>query len=441
MNKPILLNKLFFVFAFLSFSASSIFAQAPISANPQQEKLLNGLKILTWRTPQADKVTVKIRIHNGSAFDPQGKEGVMSLLAENIFPNQAARDYFAEDLGGNFELIKNYDYIQINTSGNSQEFLTILQTIANALNNITIDKETTVKLKAAQIERIKELEKNSSYIADRTAAKRLLGTFPYGRTAEGTSESLQKIDFADLIYAKDRFLTADNATIAVIGDVKSDYVIRAVKRYLGGWQKAESRIPASFRQPDEPDTKPLSITLEGNESASEIRYALRGIARNDKDFAASEILTKILQNRLQNFIPPNAGSNSFVKNDFHLLPGLLIFGYKSTQVPVVAVSSGEPNGDKESQTAQNAATLLLSKTVTNEEFMKARTEILSEYKAKNPTELWLDSETFKLVSVSDDANKFETVTMTDVQNVAQKLAKNPVVRISVMQKTSETTAK
>ncbi|HQU82799.1 MAG TPA: pitrilysin family protein [Pyrinomonadaceae bacterium] len=416
MNKPFIFYKPFFVFAFLLIFSISNFAQTTISAAPQQEKLLNGLKVLTWRTPQADKVTVKIRIHSGAAFDPQGKEGLMNLLSENIFPNQAARDFFVEDLGGSFEIVNNYDYIQINTSGNSQEFLTILQTLANAINNITIDKETTLKLKAAQIEKIKENEKNPSFVADHAAAKRLLGTFPYGRPENGTLESLQKIDFADIIYAKDRFLTADNATIAVIGDVKSDYVMRAVKRYLGGWQKSENRVPSSFRQPDDADTKPLSIMIDGSENSAEIRFARRGLARNDKDFAASKIFTNILQNRLQS----TSSKNSFVKNEEHILPGLLIFGYKSE------------NNEKLLD-----ITPLLTKEITNEEFVKAQTAVLDEFKAKNQADLWLDVDTFKLVSAGDEAKTFNNTTLADVQRVAQKLAKNPFVTVSVIQKTAE----
>ena len=40
-----------------------------------------------WNVPKSDKVTVKVRVHSGSAFDPQQKEGVMRLLADNIFPD------------------------------------------------------------------------------------------------------------------------------------------------------------------------------------------------------------------------------------------------------------------------------------------------------------------------------------------------------------------
>jgi predicted Zn-dependent peptidase len=80
---------------------SLAYSQRPGSTVPRQEKLLNGLKVLMWTDPAAADVRVTIRIHSGSAFDPQGKEGVMQLLADNIFPTPASRSYFSDDLGGN----------------------------------------------------------------------------------------------------------------------------------------------------------------------------------------------------------------------------------------------------------------------------------------------------------------------------------------------------
>jgi predicted Zn-dependent peptidase len=75
-------------------AAFAIFAGVSAGQKPpRQEKLLNGLKILMWPDPTAKNVSVKIRVHSGSAFDPQGKEGVMYLLARNFFPNKAARDF------------------------------------------------------------------------------------------------------------------------------------------------------------------------------------------------------------------------------------------------------------------------------------------------------------------------------------------------------------
>src|SRR5688572_24000301 len=199
----------------LAMLAIAVAAQKPGSSVPRQERLLNGLKLLMWSDPAATDVKISIRIHSGSAFDPQGKEGLMKLLAENIFPTKESRDFFAEDLGGSVEVISNYDYIQINATARSTEFLTLLEALAQAVSVPTIDKDTTAALKKSLTEKLVALEKDPVYVADQAAAKRLFGTFPYGRPQLGTVESLQRIDFADLQFVKERFLLADNATVAM----------------------------------------------------------------------------------------------------------------------------------------------------------------------------------------------------------------------------------
>ena len=76
----------------------------------------------------------------------------MRLLANSIFPTPASREFFKEDLGGSLEIISNYDYIQINGTAKPSEFLTLLETVSQAVANPTIDKETTASLKKVQLE-------------------------------------------------------------------------------------------------------------------------------------------------------------------------------------------------------------------------------------------------------------------------------------------------
>jgi len=214
-------NKYFKNFALflLILFAAAIYstAQAQNFPSPRENKLLNGTKLLVWSDTKADKVAVKIRVHSGSAFDPLGKEGVMQLLSDILFPTVSTKEFFTEDLNGSFEIVSNYDYIQINASGDADKFLTILETLAPVVTNPQINKELTEKVRAALLARVQELEKNPSYVADQAAAKRLLGNFPYGRPQLGSSESLAKIDFADLLMAEQKFFTADNATITISG--------------------------------------------------------------------------------------------------------------------------------------------------------------------------------------------------------------------------------
>jgi predicted Zn-dependent peptidase len=389
--------------------AIAVASSAQPAKTPKQEKLLNGLRVIMFDDKTAEKVSVRVRIHSGSAFDPQGKEGVMKLLAAHIFPNSEAREFFTEELGGSLEIVGNYDYIQINASSAPDKFLDLLDTIANAINNVSITKDTTAKLRAEQVEKVKKLTTNPAYVADRAVAARLLGTFPYGRPEEGTTDSLARIDFADILFAKERFLTADNATVAISGNFDRALAFRALRRYFGTWLKADRKVPATFKQPDAPEPAMQTLSLAGTDK-KETRFAIRGLARNDRDLAAAYVLSRVLDARLK----AEGAPNSFVRHEAHVLPGTMIIGFTAAE------NGREPT-----------AATLLAQPVTAEEFGRAKIQAAADIRNRDLADWWLDAETYKF-TVADDVRAFENVSLPDVQRVAQRLASNPVASVAVV---------
>lgn len=418
-----------FTFLAIILFHSSGFAGAQNLPAPREEKLLNGMKLVVWQDAQAPKTSVKLRIHSGSAFDPLNKEGVMALLADILFPNQSSQEYFAEDLGGSLEVVSSYDYIQINATGDHDKILEMLEAIAQAITITQIDKETTAKVRAARLEKLKELEKNPSYVADLAVAKQLFGSYPYGRPQMGSTETVSKIDFADVLLAKQKFLTSDNATLAVSGNVRADLIFRAARRYFGGWTKADKKVPATFTQPGAPDTKLFLINAE-NESANEVRFAMRVSARNDKNFIPSKILVRILENRLNKENAQAGKNNSVVLLKSHLLSSFIVVALSNYVVDVEAqLSEKPPQTHRFSIKDENIIPLLLMENVSADEFQKAKAEVSTEMGQKTAADLWLDMDTYKLAPIKDEIQKFNEVTVADVQQAAANLQKQPAVKI------------
>ncbi len=402
----------------LALISPAIFSQT--LAQPRKEILLNGLKVLMWSDARADKVSVKIRIHSGSAFDPQGKEGVMQMLADNIFPNEASREFFTEDLEGSLDVTSNYDFIQISASSKPESFLTMLETLSAAVSNPAIDKETTNKLRTALLAKVAAMEADPAYVADRAVAKRLFGTFPYGRPQLGTATSLQKIDFADLIDAKSRFLTADNATIAVSGNFDRTLGFRAIRRYFGGWLKSDKLVPATFRQPDEPPAG-LQTIPSPKPGVAAIRYALRSVSRSEKDLAASLVFSSILENRLKASATAAHASDVFVRNEPHTLPGMIIIGFS-------AVKNSGGYGKLEANDLVGKA---ISEPFTETEFQNAKNSFQSAWSKREITSIWLDADTYKLAGVDADLRLADRVTYSEFNAYVEKTRRLPLVTVLV----------
>jgi predicted Zn-dependent peptidase len=398
---------------------SSIDAQTV--AKPRQEMLINGLKVLIWNQP-SETVTVTLRVHAGSSFDPQGKEGTMKMLAEAIFPSDDARQF--DDLGGNLEIVSNYDYIQLtSTVRKGDAYVNLIETLATAVANPQLDKETTDQVRI-RVNAEGDQIGTPAYLADRIASERLFGTFPYGRAAIGTTESRAKIDFADLRFAYSRFFGADNATLAIRGPVDSDLAYRAARRYFGAWLKSDNKVPSTFKQPETPDTSLHVLNLQSDQGA-EVRHAIRGFAKADTDFAVSEVLTRVLDARLKRKATIDANAKAEVRNEAHILPGQIVFAVSriSTDAKIKLYPPGESVDPK------GLINALLSEAITDAEFQTAKTSVLSATNALPLEAAWLDSDTYKITPAVSQVRKIEAVTLADVQKLAASLKTRPSVNL------------
>ncbi|HYP50853.1 MAG TPA: insulinase family protein, partial [Pyrinomonadaceae bacterium] len=241
----------------LVLTAASAFsvAHAQTLREPRKEQILNGLKVFLLPEPKSEKITVKLRINAGAAFDPAQKSGTMRLFGDILIPDEGTKQFFEEDLGGSLNVTTNYDFIEITAIGNDEEFERILDAVRNAVVAPPITPENFKKVREARLRQAQEEFKSAAAIADLAVRKRLYGDFPYGKAVAGTPESLAKIEYGDLIFARDRFLNADYSSLVIIGNVKENYALRAVRQFFGSWKKADKPLLSTFRQPDAPDSK------------------------------------------------------------------------------------------------------------------------------------------------------------------------------------------
>jgi zinc protease len=388
---------------------------------PRKESLLNGLKVLMFPDPGSDKVWVRIRIHSGSAFDPAGKEGVMQMLAANFFPTDAAKEYFSDELGGSLTITANYDYIQVDSSAKPDNLIPMLETLAGGIVNTVIDKDTTAKLRSEMLAKVKTLDTDTANFADRAAARRLFGTFPYGRPQYGTEESIRKIDLTDLQDAKSRFLTGDNATMAISGNFQPTRAMQAVKRYFGGWTKSDRRVPATFRQPEDP---PAGVMTIASPVAGQfaIRFALRGTSRSAADMAAADVFARIVEARLKARVPAADIANVFARSEAHMLPGWIVIGFSGAKNDI-----GSGNGKID---ANELVSKALRDPVTDAEFNAARSAAANEWARRSPEQFWLDVDTYTLTPQSGD-RVFDSLTAARVRDFAAWVTRQPIATVLV----------
>jgi zinc protease len=397
--------------------SAAAFAQARIE--PDREQLLNGLKILLWHRPEDQNVLLKLRIHSGAAFDAAGKSGQMAILGDILFPDPSTREYFTDEMGGRLDVDIDYDSITITMLGRAKEFERIVEILRTAVVTTQITPENVARFRESRIKIAKETNVSPASWADRAIAARLFGEFPYGRPQTGSAETLSRVERADLLHARERFLNSNNATLVVSGGVPRARAIRALRQLLGPWRKSEEVIPTTFRQPDAPDIRTLVINVPADQGA-EVRLAARGFSRSDRDYATASVLAIITRKRWQTLSPELGRKPMFVRNEPHVLPGMFLMG---ASVDTLLVG-------KTIKAALDAVQALATSPVTLAELNESRAEATAQFSKESEgvdgmARTWLDIETFKLPTFEEQMAAFGAVSVADLQRVASSLFQRP----------------
>jgi len=404
--------------ACLLVSLSQAFAQAP--SIPENQELLNGLKILLWPKPGSTEVLVKLRIHSGSAFDLAGKAGEMALLGDVMFPDPATIDYFTEQMGGKLNVAVNYDSMTITMVGKAEQLDNIMEVLRSAILATQLAPEIVNRVRETRIKLVRDTAVSPSIVADRAIALRLFGDFPYGRPSAGLPEDLARIERGDLMLVRERFLNSNNATLAIAGGVDRTKAMRTLKQLFGPWRKSDQIAPSTFQEAKAPDPRVLLVNVPS--STAEIRLAWRGVARTDPDFYVAQVLARVAQNRWRGTSPELAPKPLFVKSESYVLPGIVTMGNAVNQKETVDSMA----------TAKKVVDSFTTTPVTAPEVQRARQEILSEEnpglsKIESGPDSWLDVDTYSLKSVQDRSASIQAVSPGDVQRVAIRLFKDAPV--------------
>ena len=128
-------------------------------------------------------------------------------------------------------------------------------------------------------------------LAGRKFLEVAFGDHPYGRQANGTLESVPKIDVADLKDYVRRVLAKDTLRIAVVGDVDPATLGKLLDKTFGGLPAKASLTPVADVEAAKPPQRAF-IPLDVPQTV--VTFGGPGIKRHDPDFMAGYVVNHIL---------------------------------------------------------------------------------------------------------------------------------------------------
>lgn len=309
-NKIGVTSFFFVIHLFISLSTSA-------HAAPLGRRLLleNGTVLLLSERHTIPSVTIQLLIKAGQVLEPSDKAGLASLTAGLLTEGTKKRtsSRLAEEIefvGGSIGASGGGDSASVTLTVLKKDLDLGLDILSDMLVNPEFPQaEIARKIKEtkAAIEKQKE---EPRVMAGKEFARLLFGDHPYGRPAEGTAESLDRITREDLIKFHSSFYAPNNAIMAVVGDVTEEEIVSKLNRYLKDWKKKEAVIPVF------PTIKPLNQKIirpiDKKITQANIVIGHLGIERENPDYYAAYVMNYILggggfTSRLMDNIRDNKG--------------------------------------------------------------------------------------------------------------------------------------
>ena len=216
---------------------------APEAAFPDYvtKVLPNGLKIFVIEDDRKPTITMRLVIKAGDASDGE-KPGIAGFVASLLNRGTATRDALAfakavDSLGATLEAGAGPDAISVSTSGLTKITDPLLDLFADAVIHPVFAQEEFAKAQKRTYSMLTAQKKEPRSLVGKLMNGTLFGAHPYGKFT--TPESVKAITRDDLAVFHAKWFAPNNASLAIVGDVKAAHIVPKIEKALGAWARKE----------------------------------------------------------------------------------------------------------------------------------------------------------------------------------------------------------
>ena len=259
--------------------------------------LSNGLRVIAVSHHEQPAVSLRLLVAAGGAQDPPQKPGVAALAAALL--DQGTKTRSAEQIARTIDSIGG-----ALGASSSTEYTFITAVVMKDSLNVGLDLVADIGRNAAFAPQEIDLQRKQmlsgltvsyddpEYLAGVVFDRLVYGFHPYGRPDAGTPESIPAITREDLLAFHKAWFGANNAVLAVVGDVGPDEAFAGAERAFGSWGQSEKTAQSASDLPA--PTRRLVVIDRPGAVQTEIRAGHTALPRRHPDYLALDLAVKIL---------------------------------------------------------------------------------------------------------------------------------------------------
>ena len=280
----------------------------------QVQTLPNGLQVVVVLHHEQPAVSMRLLIRAGGSSDPKDKLGLARLAASLL--DQGTTTKSAQELADAIDFIggamgtgagTDLSYLNMFVMKDSFDLgLRMLSDMARhpAFAPQEIDRQRQQILSSLQVS-----VEDPDYVANAVFDRLVYGFHPYGLPQTGTPQTISGIARDDVVAFHTRNFVANNAILAIVGDVTAEEAFAEAKTVFGDWERRD--VPATaFIEPPDP-TRRVVVVDKPDAVQTEVRVGHIGVPRKSPDYMALNLAIRILggegSNRLHQVLRTERG--------------------------------------------------------------------------------------------------------------------------------------
>ena len=405
---------------------------------PQRHRLSNGLELLVVEKRAVPMVAFGIVLKGGASRDPGGLPGLANFTTAMLQEGTLTRS--SEQIAQELEFIGNQlaastgrEHTLVGTESLARHFPIALELVSDLLQHPTFPEEELVRLGNLRRTALRRRRDDATALADLVAPAILYGRDShYGHSIDGTVDLFESVSRDDLVNHFRASCGPENATLAVVGDVSLDEVVKLAEQHFQGWKGTGGPEGVAEEDPTAAstnDTGSLYLLDKQGAAQSVIRAGSVGVPRHHSDYLPLVIINHLFGGqftaRLNQNLRQDKGYSYGYRSSIDWHRGSSLFlagGGVQTDVTLEAVV----------ETLREFSDIRGDRPVGEEEFLAARTALLRQFPSSFETcwQVLQQLTQMVLFDLPDDyyrtlGAKVEAVSLADVQRVARERVESP----------------